>query len=136
MARLIRTEKEVEGRYEDVWLVVEEDALDQWPEGPQEVVGRPAQKVDGYERARGEARFTSDVLLPGMLHTALLRSPHAHAVIDFPGKQPQRQADHARALRQHALDGEMGLASIGRAENGRCGRTGGHGDWEIAVPLT
>ena len=42
MARLIRTEKEVEGRYEEVWLVVEEDALDQWPEGPGEIVGRPA----------------------------------------------------------------------------------------------
>ena len=34
LARLIRTEKEVEGRYEDVWIVVDEDALDQWPEGP------------------------------------------------------------------------------------------------------
>ena len=41
MARLIKTEKEVEGRYEDVWLVVEEDALDQWPAGPGEIVGRP-----------------------------------------------------------------------------------------------
>ncbi len=29
MARLIRTEKEVEGRYEEVWTLVEEDALDQ-----------------------------------------------------------------------------------------------------------
>ena len=34
MARLIRTEKEVEGRYEEVWIVVDEDALDQWPAGP------------------------------------------------------------------------------------------------------
>ena len=34
VARLIRTEKEVEGRFEDVWLVVEEDALEQWPDGP------------------------------------------------------------------------------------------------------
>ena len=40
MARLIRTEKEVEGRYEEVWLVVEEDALEQWPAGPREVVGK------------------------------------------------------------------------------------------------
>ena len=45
MARLIRTEKEVEGRYEDVWLVVEEDALAQWPPGPQEIVGRPATRA-------------------------------------------------------------------------------------------
>ena len=40
VARLIRTEKEVEGRYEEVWLVVEEDALEQWPAGPREIVGR------------------------------------------------------------------------------------------------
>jgi CO/xanthine dehydrogenase Mo-binding subunit len=79
VARLIRTEKEVEGRYTETWIVVEEDALDQWPAGPGAVVGRDAQKVDGYERARGQARYTADVRLPGMLHTALLRSPHAHA---------------------------------------------------------
>ena len=42
MARLIRTEKEVEGRFQEVWLVVEEDALDQWPEGPLDTVGRNA----------------------------------------------------------------------------------------------
>ena len=79
MARLIRTEKEVEGRYEEVWLVVEEDALEQWPAGPREVVGRPATRIDGLERARGEAVYTADLKLPGMLHTAVLRSPHAHA---------------------------------------------------------
>ena len=79
MARLIKTEKEVEGRYTETWVVVEEDALDLWPAGPGEVVGRPAPKVDGYERARGEARFTADVRLPGMLQAAYLRSPHAHA---------------------------------------------------------
>ncbi|MFL5953406.1 MAG: xanthine dehydrogenase family protein molybdopterin-binding subunit [Gaiellaceae bacterium] len=79
MARLIRTEKEVEGRYEEVWLVVEEDALEQWPAGPLDVVGRPATRVDGLERARGEAVYTADLQLPGMLHTAVLRSPHPHA---------------------------------------------------------
>ncbi|MDX6423737.1 MAG: xanthine dehydrogenase YagR molybdenum-binding subunit, partial [Gaiellaceae bacterium] len=79
MARLIKTEKEVEGRYTETWVVVEEDALDPWPAGPRDVVGRPAAKVDGYERARGEARYTSDVRLPGMLEAAYLRSPHAHA---------------------------------------------------------
>ena len=77
MARLIRTEKEVEGRYEEVWTVVEEDALDQWPAGPLDVVGRPALRQDGLQRARGEARYTADVALPGMLHAAVLRSPHA-----------------------------------------------------------
>ncbi len=79
MARLIRTEKEVEGRFEEVWLVVEEDPLEQWPAGPRAVVGRPATRKTGPARARGEARFTADLALPGMLHAALLRSPHAHA---------------------------------------------------------
>ena len=50
MARLIRTEKEVEGRFEEVWLVVEEDALDQWPAGPQAIVGRDATRKDALER--------------------------------------------------------------------------------------
>ena len=80
MARLIRTEKEVEGRYTEQWVVVEDEvALEPWPKGPLETVGRPAQRVDGLERARGEATYTSDLQLPGMLHTAVLRSPHAHA---------------------------------------------------------
>jgi xanthine dehydrogenase YagR molybdenum-binding subunit len=79
VARLIRTEKEVEGRYEEVWLVVEEDALEQWPAGAREIVGQPATRIDGLERARGEAVYTSDLKLPGMLHAAVLRSPYAHA---------------------------------------------------------
>ncbi|HEX6699417.1 MAG TPA: xanthine dehydrogenase family protein molybdopterin-binding subunit [Gaiellaceae bacterium] len=79
MARLIRTEKEVEGRFTEQWIVVEEDALDQWPAGPLEVVGRPAARLTGPARARGEARYTADLQLPGMLHTAVLRSPHARA---------------------------------------------------------
>ena len=79
MARLIRTEKEVEGRYTEQWIVVEEDVLEQWPAGPRGIVGRPARRVDGQERARGQATYTADVSLPGMLHAAVLRSPHARA---------------------------------------------------------
>jgi xanthine dehydrogenase YagR molybdenum-binding subunit len=90
LARLIRTEKEVEGRFEEVWLVVEEDALDQWPEGPREVVGRDAVRSDARERILGEAHYTADVQLPGMLHAAVLRSPHAHARV--------RRLDLGRAL--------------------------------------
>jgi CO/xanthine dehydrogenase Mo-binding subunit len=90
VARLIRTEKEVEGRFEEVWLVVEEDALDQWPPGARETVGRPAPRKTGPQRARGEARYTGDLRLPGMLHAAVLRSPHAHARV--------KRIDFSRAL--------------------------------------
>ena len=34
-------------------------------------------RLDGYEKARGIARYTGDLQLPGTLHTALLRSPFA-----------------------------------------------------------
>src|SRR5262249_37881032 len=79
VARLIRTEKEVEGRYEDVWVLVEEDELEQWPAVPRAAVGRPSPRIDGPVRARGEAAFTGDLRLPGLLNTAVLRCPHAHA---------------------------------------------------------
>ncbi len=98
MARLIRTEKEVEGRVEEVWLVVEEEPpLDQWPAGPLEVVGRPAPRVDGLARARGEATFTSDVRFAGTLHAALLRSPHAHARVRAIDLGPALEAPGVRA---------------------------------------
>jgi CO/xanthine dehydrogenase Mo-binding subunit len=79
VARLIKTEKEVEGRYTEQWVVVEEDVLEQWPAGPRDTVGRAAERQDGLQRARGEARYTADLQLPGMLHAAVLRSPFARA---------------------------------------------------------
>ena len=42
-----------------------------------------------------------------------------HAQVDLPRQQPQGQADHARRMGEHALDGEMGLAGIGRPEHRR-----------------
>ncbi|HSP72716.1 MAG TPA: xanthine dehydrogenase family protein molybdopterin-binding subunit [Gaiellaceae bacterium] len=104
MARLIRTEKEVEGRYTEQWLVVEEDALEQWPAGPRAIVGRPAERVDGRERATGTARYTADLRLPGMLHTALLRSPYAHARV--------RRIDLSRALDAPGVRGALGPGDI------------------------
>jgi CO/xanthine dehydrogenase Mo-binding subunit len=79
VARLIRTEKEVEGRYTEQWIVVEEDALEQWPAGPRQVVGRGTPRVDGLQRVRGQAVYTADFAPPGLVHAAVLRSPHAHA---------------------------------------------------------
>jgi xanthine dehydrogenase YagR molybdenum-binding subunit len=83
VARLIKTEKEVEGRYTEQWVVVEgDDALDQWPQGPREIVGQPAARQDGHQRARGQAIYTADVQLPGLVHAAVLRSPFAHARVN------------------------------------------------------
>jgi xanthine dehydrogenase YagR molybdenum-binding subunit len=98
VARLIRTEKEVEGRYTEQWIVVEEDTLDQWPAGPLDQVGREAPRIDGFQRARGEARYTADVRLPGMLHAAVLRSPHARARVKRVGFEAARAAPGVRAV--------------------------------------
>jgi xanthine dehydrogenase YagR molybdenum-binding subunit len=96
MARLIRTEKEVEGRYTEQWVVVDEDALEQWPAGARDTVGRPAPRQDGLLRARGEARYTADVRLPGMLHAAVLRSPFARARVR---ELDTRMAERAAGVR-------------------------------------
>jgi CO/xanthine dehydrogenase Mo-binding subunit len=98
MARLIKTEKEVEGRYTDTWIVVEEDTLDQWPDGPRDSVGRPATRIDGLQRARGEARFTADIQLPGMLHAAVLRGPYAHAGVKRLDLEAAREAPGVRGV--------------------------------------
>jgi len=98
LARLIRTEKEVEGRYEDVWIVVDEDALDQWPEGPLTTVGHDLPRVDGLDRARGQIQFTADIELPGMLHTAVLRSPYARARVTGIDMDAARAARGVRAV--------------------------------------
>src|SRR5687767_10026961 len=45
------------------------------------VVGKPHRKVDGLSKATGEALYTDDIVLPGMLHAKTLRSPHPHAEI-------------------------------------------------------
>jgi CO/xanthine dehydrogenase Mo-binding subunit len=114
VARLIRTEKEVEGRYEEVWIVVEEDPLEQWPPGELAVVGRPAPRKDGLERVRGEARYTADIRLPGMLQAAVLRSPHAHARVRRIDLAPALTLPGVRAAlgpgEAHGLAEEAGFA--------------------------
>jgi CO/xanthine dehydrogenase Mo-binding subunit len=57
----------------------------QAPDGPwgddTRVIGKPLPRVDAYERVSGTALFPFDVTLPDMLHAAILRSPHAHAIV-------------------------------------------------------
>ena len=44
-------------------------------------IGQRGPKIDGLAKITGQARFTDDMTLPGMLHGAFLRSPHPHARI-------------------------------------------------------
>ena len=44
-------------------------------------VGDRPVRHDGYDKVTGKALYGADVLLPGLLHGKVLRSPHAHARI-------------------------------------------------------
>ncbi|MEI7759749.1 MAG: xanthine dehydrogenase family protein molybdopterin-binding subunit [Thermoleophilia bacterium] len=94
MSRFVRTRTEMEGRYEDVWALVDEsDDTESWaPDAALSLVGRPVPRQDGAARAAGRARFTVDVRLAGMLHAAVLRSPVAH------GRVRSLDLDAARAV--------------------------------------
>jgi 4-hydroxybenzoyl-CoA reductase alpha subunit len=45
------------------------------------VIGKPQRKIEGLDKSTGRARYTDDIVLPGMLHGKILRSPHPHARI-------------------------------------------------------
>lgn len=146
MARLIRTEKEVEGRYEELWLVVEEDALDQWPAGARGTVGRPAPRKTGSQRARGEARYTADLRLPGMLHAAVLRSPHAYArvkridlsrALEAPGVRAAIGPGDAHVLVEEAGYPGVAVAAVAADEYGqaRAALDSIEIEWEVRDPV-
>lgn len=44
-------------------------------------IGRRIKRPDGVDKVTGRARYGADLNLPGMLHGATLRSPHAHAIL-------------------------------------------------------
>jgi CO/xanthine dehydrogenase Mo-binding subunit len=138
--RLIRTEKEIEGNYEEQWILAEEDFLDPWPEGPREAVGRPAARVDGHERARGEARYTADVRLPGMLHAAVLRSPHARARVKRVDLEAVRAAPGVRGAielkREANYHGDpIAAAAADTEEQARAALDALDLEWDVLEPL-
>jgi CO/xanthine dehydrogenase Mo-binding subunit len=56
-------------------------------------IGASLPRLEAADKASGRARFADDVRLPGMLHAALLTSPHAHArILGY-------RLDAARAIR-------------------------------------
>jgi len=45
------------------------------------LIGAGVPRPDAVDKVRGEARFADDLAFPGMLHGAIVRSPHPHAKI-------------------------------------------------------
>ena len=121
--RFVRTQREMEGRFEDVWaLVDEDDDLETWPEEAElEVVGRPATRQDGPLRTSGAARYTVDVALPGMLEARVVRAPVARCRVtnldlDAARAVPGVRAvlGPERAVHDGRRSGPHGRAALGR----------------------
>jgi CO/xanthine dehydrogenase Mo-binding subunit len=62
------------------------------------VVGKPLPRVDAHERVSGEAVYTVDVSFPDVLHLAILRCPHAHAVVKKVDVEAARTLPGVRAV--------------------------------------
>jgi xanthine dehydrogenase molybdenum-binding subunit len=49
--------------------------------GDYNIIGKSVRRRDAFEKVTGEAVFSTDVKLPGMLYAKVLRSPYPHAKI-------------------------------------------------------
>jgi hypothetical protein len=80
VARLIRTEKEVEGRFEEGLARRRGGSARPVGGRPGDVVGRPRPRQDGLQRATGKALYTADLQLPGCCtRPSAARRTHARA---------------------------------------------------------
>ena len=67
-----------------------------------DVVGKSYPQVDGIAKAQGKTKFVSDLVLPGMLHGRILRSPFAHArILHFDASRAEKLAG-VKAVAAHA----------------------------------
>ena len=98
--RLVKSQREMEGRFEDVWVLVDEDdEVETWPDDAElDVVGKPAVRQDGLLRTGGTARYTVDVALPGMLHALVLRAPVARCRVKHLDTDAARATPGVRAV--------------------------------------
>src|SRR5436190_437284 len=51
-----------------------------WPK-KRRLLGTRVRRLDGPQKATGQAKYSYDINRPGMLHGMILRSPHAHAKV-------------------------------------------------------
>jgi CO/xanthine dehydrogenase Mo-binding subunit len=61
-------------------------------------VGKPIARADAVDKVTGAAQYTHDLCLPGMLHTALILSPHASARIVSINTEKAKQLPGVRAV--------------------------------------
>src|SRR5437764_7319632 len=78
-------------------------------------IGRPVRRNEDGRFLTGRGEYVDDVVLPGMLHAAMLRSPHAHARIT--------RLDCSRALAMPGVHGVLTGDDVVRAMEPEKGST-------------
>ncbi|MDX1582352.1 MAG: xanthine dehydrogenase family protein molybdopterin-binding subunit [Thermoanaerobaculia bacterium] len=86
----------------------EPDALP--PNEKLRVIGRPVRRIDGQLKVTGEAVYTADIRLPGMLWAAFVTSPHPHARIKAINTSAAEALRGVRAI--HVIENLQGSASL------------------------
>ncbi len=103
MPKIVRTRVEFEGEVRERTAVVEEVQMPPWgPDAQLRIVGQRLPRVDGEKVVSGDAAYTADIQLPGMLHCRILRSPLPHAEIASIDVALAAKAPGVRALLTHA----------------------------------
>ena len=74
------------------------------------VVGKREPMLDAREKATGQARYTDDITMPGMLYGKILRSPLAHAKV--------LRVDVSEALKVIGVKGAISGFDIPRKQYG------------------
>lgn len=70
------------GKFEEKEVALAENDPAPWdPSKKFSILGKRVPRLDGRAKITGEARYSIDVRLPGMLYGKILRSPHAAAVV-------------------------------------------------------
>lgn len=73
-------------------------------------VGTSVKRADGVDKVTGKARFTHDLVFPGMLHAALVTSPRASArIISIDTRAAKSVAGVRAVLTGEELDYRLGL---------------------------
>ncbi|MEZ4451117.1 MAG: xanthine dehydrogenase family protein molybdopterin-binding subunit [Nannocystaceae bacterium] len=88
----------LEGAIKDVKIEAPAGEPRPWDASAQlRVIGHDTARVDGHLKVRGAAQYTHDVRLEGMLHAAVLRSPHPCCVVDSIDVEPARRRPGVQA---------------------------------------
>ena len=102
-------------------------------------IGARLPRLEDGRFLEGRAQFCADIALPGTLHAAFVRSPHAHARI-VSGRKPagfreiglfRRRSRRGRTAafdRKNAGFQAVRLADLSQRQGAACRRAGRHGD--------